>query len=525
MKAQTTAQYEGVKTVLNMGSMSTVLKPGFTPAPPIKVMINIGALMDIPTGTYIRGLHGEHILNGGLGYLTGIVGIGNNFKTTLLHYMMQTATFRMSGSTCSTYDTEINIHEWHLKLLWKTVNLMHGVSEEMTPDIIDEGRWIITDKTVYTGDEFYDILKDFMLDKRKNAKEITVKTPFPNRDGSGNLEILTPTFGQIDSFSEFSTQDVIKMQDENSLGESGANTVSMRQGLQKNRFLMEVPGLSGGSQHYMLMTAHLGAEFNMDPRNPAPKKLAYLRDGQKIKGAPEKFTFVMNNCWWAYNAAKHQNDTTKAPEYPRNSDDDLKGDTDLSIVKVRQLRNKSGPTGMELEIIVSQQDGVLPSLTEFEYIKTHGRFGLEGNVQNYVVCLCPEIKLSRTAIRGKIDKHAELRRALNICAEMLQMQELWHHLDPELVCTPQVLYADLKALGYDWDVLLNTRGWWAIEGTFTELPFLSTMDLMLMRKGRYVPYWMKNPPEAAVKLHATYKAEIDAHNEAIRAKRAAIANA
>lgn len=472
----------------------------FTPIAPVKVMINVGCLMDIPTGTYVEGLYGESILNGGLGNLTGVVGMGNSFKSTHMHHMMLVAMARMAGSTASTYDTEINIHEFHLK------TFAANVVEFMGEDPIDSGRWVVTDKTIYTGDQYYDLMKEFMMDKRKNAAKIMVKTPFPNREKTGNLEIIQPTFGEVDSLSEFSTADVIKMQDDNSLGDSGANTVFMRQGLQKNRFLAEIPALAGGSYHYMLMVAQIGDKFDMDPRNPKPNKLAHLKGEVKIKGVPEKFTFVMNNCWHSYSTSVLINQGTKAPEYPRNSQDDLTGDTDLSLIRLRQLRSKSGPSGLTVEIVVSQQEGILPSLTEFHYIKENNRFGLEGNVQNYTLALCPDIKLSRTAVRGKIDKHPELRRALNITAELCQITDLWHHVDPNLLCTPKQLYDDLIALGYDWNVLLATRGWWALVGTFEDIPFLSTMDLLRMRKGYYIPYWMKNPPEKAAKLHAEYKA-------------------
>jgi hypothetical protein len=69
-----------------------MLAAPFTPTPVVKIMINIGALFDISTGTYLEGRNGEYILNGGLAALTGIVGIGNNFKSTLEHFMTLTAT-------------------------------------------------------------------------------------------------------------------------------------------------------------------------------------------------------------------------------------------------------------------------------------------------------------------------------------------------------------------------------------------------------------------------------------------------
>jgi hypothetical protein len=468
----------------------------FTPAPVTKVMINIGCLMDIPTGTYIKGLKGEHILNGGLGTLTGFVGMGNSFKSTLMHECMLVAMSRMGNkSSSSTYDTEINIHETHLKILAQKIKEFNG------EDIIDTGRWVITDKTIYTGDAWYDIFKKFMEDKRDNASRISVKLPFPNRERTGNLSMIQPTFNEVDSLSEFVTKDVVKMQDENSLGDKGANTVFMRQGLQKNRFLAEIPALAGGSSTYVLMVAQIGDKFEMDPNSPKPNKLAHLKGDIKIKGVPEKFTFIMNNCWHCYGTIPLINQTTKAPEYPRDGEDNLHGDTDLSIIRVRQLRSKSGPSGMAMEILVSQQEGVLSSLTEFHYIKENERWGLDGSLINYNLVFCPDIKLSRTTVRGKIDRHPELQRGLNIAAELLQINDLWHHIKAELKLTPRQLYDGLTALGYDWSMLLKTRGWWAPEGEFEDIPFLSTMDLLLCCIGDYIPYWMDNPPQKAIDLY------------------------
>lgn len=463
------------------------LKPAFQAAPPVKIMINLGALFDIPTGAFLEGRFGEHILNGGLGFLTGVVGIGNNFKSTIMHYQMLTAMSRMAGSTANTYDTEVNIHEWHLASM---IGRIEGLCGE---DVLANGRWVITDKTVYSGNEWYEILKAWLENKTKNSAKISVATPFWDRGRTGPLMMPLPTFSEIDSFTEFETDDVIDMQDKNELGESGGNTIHMRQGLAKLRLLMEAPRLNGSAYNYLLMAAHIGKESTMQQGGGGQQipitKLKHLKNGDKIKGTTDKFTFITNNCWHAYDAKPFINDGTKGPEYPRDSTDNLKLDTDLNIVQVRQLRSKSGPSGMAVQLIVSQTEGVLPSLTEFHHIKEQGRYGLEGNLQNYSLALLPDVKLSRTTVRGKIDNDEKLRRALNITSEMCQMSYLWHHLD-DVMCTPKELYDDLIAAGYDWDVLLNTRGWWTYDNDQHPIPFLSTMDLLRMRKGLYHPYWL-----------------------------------
>lgn len=483
-----------------------LLKPNFALAPVVKLLINIGALMDIPTGFYLKGQYGESILNGGLGLITGVVGIGNNFKSTIMNFMMLSAKDKIiqsqhvrttvgntdiitftGESSANTYDTEVNIHEDRLKLLTKRFKAF------MDRDIIFDQLWTITDNTVYFANEWYEILKKFLKDKFENGKKIERNTPFLSRDKITLMKMITPTFGAVDSFTRFQTEDVAAMQDANELGEAGGNTIHMRQGLAKMRFLIELPTITGKSYHYTLLTAHVGKEGPAMQSGPMPappvKKLQHLKNGDKLKGVTDQFTFLLSNCWHAFNAAPFLT-KDKCPEFPRNSSDNVPGDMDLNIVSLRQLRGKSGPSGGVIEIIVSQTEGVLPELTEFHYIRTNKYYGLSGGDRNYSLDIYPDCKLSRTAIRGKIDTDPKLCRALNITAEMCQMKNLWHHLDSDTLCTPKELYDDLKAQGYDWDVLLNTRGWWTLDNDMHPIPFLSTMDLLRMRRKEYFPYWM-----------------------------------
>ena len=469
-----------------------MLQLGIQPAPAVKPLINIGALLDIPTGFYVKGRHGENLLLGGLGQLTGIVGPGNSFKSTVMHYMMLSAADRITAAVdtnMSTYDTEINIHE---SRLLEFANRFEKLREK---DVFNTGYWVVTDKTVYYADQWFEKTKEFLANKEKHAKEITGVTPFLGRDQKTLIEMIIPTFTEIDSLSEFETTDVAKIQDENLLGESGGNTIHMRSGLAKTRFFMEIPHVSGTANHYFLMTAHLGKEVSMvaGPYQQMPtKKLQHMRMGDKIKGVTDKFFFLLNNCWLAMDAKPYINQTTKAPEYPRDSiDNNDSGSTDLNIVTLKQLRSKSGPSGITIELLVSQTEGVLPSLSEFHYIKSNDRFGLDGNLQSYSLVLYPDVKLTRTNVRGKIDSDKKLRRALNITSELCQMHQ-YHKGLGNLLCSPKELYDGIKEQGYDWDMILNeTRGWWTFNNDNTMDKFLSTKDLLEIRLGLYKPFWLK----------------------------------
>lgn len=464
--------------------MSFDLRPAYTPIPHVKISYNLGCLRDIPTGDYIFGQHGESILNGGLGPVTGVVGIGNNFKSTYMHDMCLVVMSHFPPSTMDTYDTEVNMTMERLRELAGRQRDFNG------ENVIDNQRWRVTDKREHLGNEWYEILKDYINLKVAQGPKALHTTPFLDRDGVTLMKQLPPSISQIDSFSEFETQDVADMQLKNELGESGGNTIHMRQGLAKVRFLSDAPRLVARGNNPMLLTAHIGKDIPMDPRSPPIKKLQFLKNGDKMKGVTDKFFFLTTNCWQCQNAAPLINDTTKSVEYPRKPTDNMVGDTDLNELTLVLLRSKMGRSGLVMKILVSQEEGVLGSLSEFHYLRTNKYYGLGGNDRNYYSEFLPDVKLSRTTVRAKLDSDARLRRAIQISADLLQMSMLWHDAEEGMLCTPKELYDDLKAMGYDWSTLLDTRPWWTYDNDRHPIPFLTTADLLRMRKKRYHPYWM-----------------------------------
>lgn len=466
--------------------MLDALKSPFEQIPYVRLNYNVG-FIDIPTGTFLTGKYGESILNGGLGACTGFVGRGNLGKSTIMHGWNAVAIARyamiiqelMAGFT---FDTEINLTQSRMLALTAGIDGLQGEDNPIT-----NGRWNLSDKTMYDGNEWFTKFKDYVKLKMDNAKKLTRETPFVDRDGS-LFKAMVPTFSEIDSISEFDTSNIVDLKDSAEIGSKERLTVYMKQGLAKHGMIGELPRQIAQGMMPLSVTAHIGKNIEMDPNAPPTKTLQYLKGGDVIKGVPNNFNFLTTILWQVINATPLINDGTKAPEYPNGADDNMKMDTDLTLVTITMLRNKYGRSGLMLQLVVSQEQGWLPSLTEFHYIKTCERYGFEGNLQNYNLVLCPEIKLSRTAIRPKIEKHPELRRALNILCELKQMEMLWTDTD-NLRCKPEELYADLIAMGYDWPTLLATRGWWTFENDKHPIPFLSSMDLLKMRKGQYKPYW------------------------------------
>lgn len=474
-----------------MLEMKTLLKdrPHFKEIDPYKFYYNVGSLLDIPTGFYVKGQKGENLLNGGHSVLSAVVGRGNTFKSTIAHYITLSAAEKVALSNITpyinTYDTEINIQLDRLLHFAQRFEVFRNIN------VFKEGIWSITDKTQHSGNEWYKLLKEFLKENKiKSKKDLLLPTPFIDKEGSP-IKAMLPTFGEIDSISEFETEDIYEIQDKNELGESGGNMIHARLGLVKSRLLMELPGLCNASAHYLLLTAHVGQEMLMQqsPYQVPTKKLQHMKMGEKIKGVTDKFFFIPTVVWQTVSSSVLLNQSTKGSEYPKRREDAEVGSPDLNIVTIKQLRNKNGQSGVLIDLIISQLEGVLPSLSEFHFIKENNRFALEGNNINYHIVFYPEVKLTRTTVRQLLDEDPLLRRATKIASDLLQIKMHYKNL-PFEVPEPQALYEKLNKK-YGFKTLLNTRDYWTFNHYELEPPYLSTMDLIEMYYDRYTPFWLK----------------------------------
>lgn len=475
------------------------LKPMFKQIEEHKTLFNIGATFDIPTGYWIRGRHREWILMGGLGPMTAIAGPGNMYKSTMLHYMTLSAMAKIwtaIQTSCSTYDSETNIHIQRLKNFSQTFDQFKEI------DIIEEGHWVISDASGYLADEWYSILRDFIREKRKKSKEIMVDLPFNNREGKQAQEVI-PTFSEFDSISAMHINAADEIMNKNDIGSSGGSHVFMREGLGKSQMLHELPSLATAAKHYILTTAHIGDNNKMGggPGTAPPKKqLQFLPTDTKIKGVTGQFLYNQHNLWLVTNCKLLWNDADKTPKFPKLQGQSVVEDKDLNLVTIQHVRGKAGPSGFRLDILVSQSEGVLPSLTEFNLLKDYESFGFAGNDRTYQLHLVPDENLQRTTIRQKLDESKRLRRAMNITSELAQMYQFHKPYIGEKLMTADILYTKLKEQGYDinW-ILENTRGWWTYNNDMVGDYFLSTLDLLEMASGQYHPYFLEKDKKTVKK--------------------------
>lgn len=458
---------------------------------PIRVRYNTGTIFDILTGRYVTGQKGESILNGGVSGFNGFCAAPNMFKSVLMHMTGTSLIENYPMASYIPYECESSGEMARIRESSKhTAPSIYKLTPE---EFLTHPNIMMTDVSNYNGTEFWALVGSLYENRLKKEKEYRLQTPFVGKEGKP-IEVMSPLVISIDSLSVFSTGAVEDMSAENEIGTAGQNMRVMRGGMGKTQLLMDIPLFTARTGLIFSMTAHMGEKYSLDPYAPKINKLNFLSNHIKLKFVPEQFTYLPNNLWWVMGSAPLYKAKSKVPEYPREGEQDKENDTDLMLLTITNLRGKSGPSGLPLEIVVSQSEGFLPHLTWFRYIKEYDvenapGYGLSGNRDWWSLDIYPDVKLSRSTVRTKLENDPLLRRAVAITGELGFIAERDHHIAEGLLCTPKELFDDLTKQGHDWKKLLSTRSVWRFDQYSNEIPFLSTLDLLRMRAGLYTPYW------------------------------------
>lgn len=477
-------------------------------SPYLRANLNIGILMDIPTGAPVIGEHGRYITNGGHNGSVAIVGPGNSYKSAITDYISQVCAFRTHRfSSGMKYDTENNVFMPGME-----TRLQRIVGKDAEADWFRTGRWVVTESSLYKGDEWFKMTKDWMYGKQKAGSEYKVEIPILDREGK-KMKILLPTFINLDSLSKFEGSQIVELRDKTELGDSKQNMLYMNSGRIKRGMIDELPDLLVGTNTYLTTTIHYGKKFEIDQYAPTHKALQYLDTGMELKGVPNNISYLALTMWLIKGVAKLTNKSDKTQiEYPIKGGGMDNNTDDLNLVRLTMLRCKTGSSGFSINVVVSQKYGVLEELTNFHFLRVNGGYGLKGdmsvsgNFRDSYCILMPDVKLTRTTVRSLMDENKRLARAIQICADMLQMQEFWHEalhkIDTRLIdLTPETLYEKIIQNGYDWNTILDSRYWYSLDDEGHTSLELSTVDIMRMALGTYHPFWLEQDKKTIKKKY------------------------
>lgn len=467
---------------------NSIKKPLFRP------YLNLGAQIDIPTGTFEEGRGGSMILNGGLSPVTAIVALPNNYKTSVAVYMDLRTMEWFKKSYHLFYDSENTFSaNRHIQQARQYDGLSHI-------DLLDYPYFRITDKSVYDGNELFEVFNAILKSQEKD-KSAVYTSPFVDPRTKELKKAVYPSIFTIDSFSGLDTKGVLEQLDKNDAGSSENNTVYMKSANAKTQIMRQVNSLTARAGGYTVLTAHVGEHIKIDPYAATVKELTHLNASLKIKDVCRNFKTLPHNMWFVSKCSIAQS-SKKTTLYPRSAEEEYLNDKDLNELIVVNLRGKNGPSGDPITWIISQRDGLLPHLSNYHFLKINKYWGMEGNDRFHTLAIYPDEKLSRTTVRGKLDKDHRLANAMKITCDLLQIYQMKRDEYSDILCDAKTLYDDLKAMGYNWDDILDARQHWcAVEEEDVQgVETYSIIDLLNMRAGRYVPFWFTKEQKEALKI-------------------------
>lgn len=460
---------------------------GVKPSIPVNVRYNMDSTLDIATGRPQLGQKGETIINGGITPYTALVGAPKTFKTVL------------GDSICAIMSTRYGCETLkHNSEPGGDIFRVQEISRHCAPDLyaIEDierfDKLVVTGLDQYTGSEIWDLVSKISDEREKKASSLVVETPLVDKDGVVSTKL--PFIWFEDSLTVWRPNNVVEKQDKEAAGSKGQNMVFMDAGRAKTQMVAEYPTMIARSGMFFIQTAHLGEKFHLDAYAPKFEKLAFAKTNIVIKQTCDMFHYLPTTMWWVMGVKPLMHAKNKTPEYQRDETDTRVGDTDLMLMVMTNVRGTTGSSGFYEELVFSQTEGWMPRLSEFRYIKEWGTgtevgFGLHGNLINFKLDLYPTVNVTRNTVRGKLENDQMFAQATRFTADLCFIHERMKRYPKELLCTPAELYADIKALGYDWDRLLKTRSYWTFDQYTHPIPFLSIFDLLRMRVGLYRPYW------------------------------------
>ena len=459
--------------------------------------LNVG-LIDVITGREQVGLRGESIINGGLNNHISWTGIANASKTLdLSHFLLKGLVRYIKYADGHFSDTENTLEYMRLVDFTKQICEEEGIDFDTDIKPIMVKKLPLIPGSKVNGTEWEKLIKSMRDERVKTKAKDKIDTPFIDHMGD-QIKMNKPHLCAMDSWTNF-TQDVAEAsQDKGVAGSKERNMEFISDQKGKFQLMRELQNILPQADIYMSSAVHLADNIQLDPNADKKAKLEVLGRDNKLRGVPTNFYAYPWTIFFIYSSKSLLGDD-RLPLYPEATvDKTMKKDGELSILDVFTCRSKVGQTKINFPMIISQSKGVMVALSEFHYLKDYcGRFGITGNgtetnTQNYHLDLCPDVALSRTAIRRAIDSSPELRLALEHTVYLYQIGRYWKNFDQSLLCTPKELYEDIKKLGYDWNELLKCRNYWLPDQYTNPVRYLSIIDLLKMRAGIYKPYWMKD---------------------------------
>lgn len=396
------------------------------------------------------------ILNGGFGpQAFSIVGPSSSGKSSLLLQLI---------AACTDYANMIwpgksEMVLFDVERYWKfeRIKMLTGWTDQ---EIMDKLIMFQDDKTNVI--DIYNVIKQICESKEKDSKNLKVKTPLHNIDGTEHYQ-YAPTFVIIDSIAmltsipevSYDKQGNIKYEEEIS-----KNTEAMTDAKNNTNFIKKVKPLCSKYGIILVMINHITDEIKISMFDIPTKQLPFLKPGQKITGGKELIYQSAGLIGLLFGE--------KLDEKNRKYGEDIHG----GINKLIFYKNKNGIEGVSYPIVQNATMGYMHELSDFELL-TEKKYGLKG-VGTYTLDIMPELgSITKKNCYDRCQEDSFVARCIQFTAKVYLAYTLMYKTDPP----------DLSLLLNDFDYIDRVK----IVLTYTDpYPRYKVLDKYMEEKYRKI---------------------------------------
>lgn len=267
--------------------------------------------------------------------------------------------------------------------------------------------------------DIYNEIKRIADEKEKRRKDLLVKTPIYNLDGSEHYQ-YAPTFVIIDSIAMLTSIPETKYDKNGNLVEDdqiSKNTEAMTDAKNNTNFIKKVKPLCSKYGIVLIMINHITDEIKISMFDIPTKQLPFLKPGQKISGGKELIYQSASLIGLLFGE--------KLDEKNRKYGEDIHG----SINKVTFYKNKNGIEGITFPLVQNAILGYMPELSDFELL-TDVKYGLSG-VGNYTLQILPELgAITKKTCYNKCQENSLYARAIQFTAKVYLAYSLLYKKTP-----------------------------------------------------------------------------------------------
>ena len=425
--------------------------------------LNTGTILDLATGNFLPGKDGHMILNGGVSISNAITGRQQTYKSSIsLGYFIR-AMNNYSNSDGLVYETEMTLQGKH-----RIMSLLGHRPRQN--DLVN--RFEFYDKTELAIEDLFEVIKNLAKEKDKNKKQLIRETPFLDQHGKPVMS-WTPTIIAIDSFSAATSNKEISLYDEHNIGDAKTNMVNMNDGRIKTEFCRQMPQLCGPRGIYLISTAHIGDNRNMENAYAGPtRELPSMRASDKLKNVGSQYSFLAVNMVEMRKTEALQ-DSNKKCLYPSEHSS---SDVELQMIHSYITRCKNNVSSDSFKHISSQFEGIQEYLEYYQLIKECKNTSLLDGRDTQKLGIY-DGEFNRHTIRKRIAEDYQFCRSLEILGQFVFIRNRWNI--PEIksmgyaeFCKKFNASATLK------EEILNSTGVWTFVDTPTDRPYMSLLDII-----------------------------------------------